>query len=240
MSTEDNVVATTPAEEAIQPEGTATPEGATEETVGAILQDKPEVDQIPKARLDKEIARRKEAEQQAQAAQKALADLQAKATSSDMTKAEITSDLQDIAREYDLDPKFISKLAGAIEARADAKVEEKLRPLNERDRQQKIDAAFSQGFNRAIENMPEYKDIVNPAVIKTLSLDPANANKTFSQLIADTYGSAIHGRKTIEITKPRAGAQDIDFSRAKSDPDYFKEIMRDPQLKKEYNDKMFN
>lgn len=238
MTTEDNVVST-PAQEVNEPEETVTPaqdaqEGTPqEETIGAVLHEKKEADAIPKARLDKEIARRKEAE-------RALAELQQKATTQSMSHQEITTDLRALADEHGIDAGFLNKLATAIKAQAEAGIEEKLRPLTERERQQKIDAAFNVGFSKAMDNLPEYKEVVNPAVIKTLSLDPSNANKTFRQLIEETYGNAITGRKTIERATPRGGASggELDFRRAKTDSAYFKEIMADPALKKQYNDRM--
>jgi hypothetical protein len=238
MTTENDVV-TTPAEEVVQPEGTATPTPEPEATVGQVLHEKPEPETIPKARLDKEIARRKEAEARAE---NALAELSKRAASEGMSKAEITTDLQALANKHNIDPGFLNELAGSIKAQAEAGIEERLRPLAEREKQQKIDSAFNQGFTRALENMPDYKDIVNPAVIKTLSLDPSNANKTFSQLIEDTYGNALGGRKSIERTTPRGGnaSGQLDYERANKDGDYFKEVMADPTLKKQYNDRMIS
>jgi uncharacterized protein YfcZ (UPF0381/DUF406 family) len=239
MTTEDNVVST-PAEEVNQPEETVTPaqEGTQvsepqEETIGSVLQEKREPDAIPKARLDKEIARRKEAE-------RALAELQQKATTQSMTREEINTDLRALADEHGIDAGFLNKLATAIKAQAEAQIEEKLRPLTERERQQKIDAAFNVGFSKAMDNLPEYKDVVNPSVIKTLSLDPSNANKTFRQLIEETYGNALAGKRTIERATPRGGATsgDLDFRRARTDSAYFREVMADPTLKKQYNDRL--
>jgi len=86
--------------------------------------------------------------------------------------------------------------------------------------------------------MPEYENLVNREVIKVLSLDPKNANKTFAQLIEETYGKAITGKRTIETTKPGGGKEptEIDFDKALKDTEYFKEIMSNPTLKKKYND----
>lgn len=235
--TQENDVVTTPAEEVKQPdEETVTSTEPQEETIGEVLKSQAEEksDHIPKARLDKEIARRKELEN-------ALAELQAKAKEESMSKREISSDLNALAVEHNIDAGFLNQLASAIKAQAEADIEERLKPLTEREKQAKIDAAFKQGFERAIGNMPEYRDIVNPSVIKTLSLDPANANKTFPQLIEETYGNALGGKKTIEKAVPRGGnaSGQLDYERAKRDTAYFKEVMADPTLKKQYNDRLF-
>ena len=58
-------------------------------------------------------------------------------------------------------------------------------------RDERIDKLFWEAFNKTIATMPEYKDIVEPEVIKTLSLKPENSNITFAQIIIDTYGSLL-------------------------------------------------
>jgi hypothetical protein len=153
------------------------------------------------------------------------------------TKSEIKDELDDILSEYpDVDPKFIKNFASTMEKR----FEQKLRPIEEKDKQSKIDGVFKTHFEKSMENMPEYKDIVNPDVIKVLSLDPKNSDKTFSQLIEETYGRAIGGKRTMETAKPRGGKEPgtVDVEKAKRDPAYFREIMSDPNLKKQYNAKL--
>jgi len=56
-------------------------------------------------------------------------------------------------------------------------------------------------------------------VIKALAFNPANKNKTYSQLLDEAYGNALTGRRTIETTTPRGGAKDtkVDMQRAQSD-----------------------
>lgn len=237
--TQENDVVTTPAEEVNQPETTEnqeqeTPEEEKEETIGEAFSEKKETDHIPKARLDKEIARRKELEG-------ALAELQEKATQQDLSKSEISSDLTALAKEHDIDPSFLNKLAGAIKSQAEADFEERLKPFTEKEKQAKQDAAFKQGFDRAMANLQDLKDVVNPAVIKSLSLDPANSKKTFTQLIEEAYGNTVPGRKTVEKAVPRGGnaSGQLDYARAKRDPDYFKEVMADPVMKKQYNDREY-
>ena len=96
---------------------------------------------------------------------------------------------------------------------------------------------FTEHFTKTMAEMPEYEKIVNRDVIKTLALDPRNANKTFAQIIESAYGHLITGKRTLETTKPGGGKEDttIDFNKARSNGEYFKEIMADPELKKQYN-----
>lgn len=54
-----------------------------------------------------------------------------------------------------------------------------------------VDKLFQKYFTLAMDTMPEYKSIVDPAVIKELSLKAENSNKTFQQLITETYASKL-------------------------------------------------
>lgn len=162
------------------------------------------------------------------------------------SKAEVTDEIAAIAEEYDLKPDFLKKLAGSIRKdvekesskELDSKISDILKPIEAKDRQEKIDKVFDKHFSAAMADMPEFADIVNPAVIKSLSLDASNKDKTFSQLIEDTYGKAVPGKRTLENTKPGGGRapEGIDFDKARKDSKYFESIMADPAQKKEYNE----
>jgi hypothetical protein len=148
------------------------------------------------------------------------------------------SDLKELADKYDVDVNFINDLSGIIEKKHSSKYEEQLNELKGRDRQAQIDAAFKASFEKSMNSLPEYAGIVNPDIIKKLSLDPENQNKTFTQIIKETYGNAIGGRKTLETARPGEGRDndtDVDFAKAKTDAAYFSEIMADPAKKKAYN-----
>ena len=157
------------------------------------------------------------------------------------TKVEVAEDIAALGEEYGVDKQFLARLTGAIQARvkgeAATEVQETLRPIQEADRKQKFDEAFKTHFGKALEAMPEFKDIVNPEVIKTLSLQPANANKTFTQLIEETYGNAVPGKRSIETTQPGGGKEPepIDYAKAAKDQTYLAEILKDPVRKAEYN-----
>lgn len=153
---------------------------------------------------------------------------------------DVTDDLAAIGEEFGVDPKFMKKLGAAVSAKvaaAKAEVGQELAGLKEKDRSAELDRVFGTHFDSAIEAMPEFKDIANREVIKTLSLDPKNANKTFSQIIEETYGHAISGKRSIETTTPGGGKgpEPIDYARASRDNAYFSEIMKDPAKKAEYN-----
>lgn len=198
-------------------------EAKTEETVG-----------LPKYMEEKK---------RRQAVEKKLADLEASIKDGGVSKEDLTDDLESLTKEYeDVDPQFLGKLVSSIERRIEKKFEgrinEAVEPLKESAQEKRINDAFQTHFDKAMESMPEYKDLVDANVIKTLSLDPTNEDKTFPELIEETYGKFVTGRKTMEEkTTPGGGKEpeSVDFARAKKDPAYFSEIMKNPRLKAEYN-----
>lgn len=158
------------------------------------------------------------------------------------SKKEVSQELKDIAEEHNIDPDFLDKLARSIKAQTKAELEgefsSKMKPIEEKERKAAQDKKFDEIYSNILETMPEYKSIVNKEVIKTLSLNPANANKTFAKILEESYGHLIQGKKTIETTSPRGGQEDIaiDYAKAVKDSKYFAEIMADPDLKRKYNE----
>lgn len=217
----------------VAPEVTDAPK---EETVGEALE-------IPEAEMPKEDTVSLKKYMTEKNARKELeAQLQALQDAPNRTSKQVSTDLKALADEHNVDVDFLEKLTDTIEARNEAKTEAKLQPLREKERQEKIETAFSSAYDRTMALMPEYAHVVNRNVIKTLSLDPANKNKTFTQIIEEAYSSAIGGKKTVERATNRVASigGDLDYARAKSDNDYFREVMSDPVLKKQYNDKLFS
>lgn len=152
------------------------------------------------------------------------------------TKSEIRADLQAIADKYDVDVDFLTELSSTIYSKAKEEAETAIKPILEEKNREKVDKVLMDNINRALEAMPEYEAVVNKEVLKSLSKLPENRNKTFQQIIEETYGKSVPGKKTMETSIPRGGKDvDIDWSRV-HDADYFKEIMADPDLKKKYNE----
>lgn len=156
---------------------------------------------------------------------------------------EVSEDIEAIASEYDgVDKNFLNKYAAAVEAKAvkkaQALIDEKLQPLETERKQQQIDKVFKSHFAKAMDELPQYEGVVNEEVIKALSLLPQNSSKTFAQLIEETYSGAIRGKRTLETTVPRGGAASgtFDPERANSDVTYLREVLADPQMKKQYDE----
>lgn len=211
---------------------------AKEETIADAIQDKEETkipDSIPYNRFKEKVEENKELASRVEELEKAI-------QSKDLSSREVSSEVKDIADEYGIDESVLDKLSQRLQAQAQATIEEKLAPLNAKEKAEKQDKVLSQMLERAFEAHPEYKGIANPDVIKQLALNPANANKTMSQIMNDTYGNAVQSpdRKTMETTSPGKSEviDSVDYDRAQRDSEYFAKIKADPKLKAEYNEKM--
>lgn len=179
-----------------------------EQTIGELHKDtsSEKPKQVPIERLDKEIQKRKELERQLE---------------------EIKSQMED----EDEDP------TPAEETKVD-KLQKEIEQLKNKEAQKELDAVINKNIDEALKDAPEYKDIINRDVIARLIKDPANKDKTYLQVLDEAYGNAIGGKRTIETTTPRGGAekQKVDMARAKKDPAYRKEVLKDPDLRKQYNE----
>lgn len=177
-----------------------------------------------------------------QAFEKKVADLEAQIAAG-ATREEISSDVNDIANEYNIDPTFLATLTKSIESKLEGKIQDKLKPITEEKERAKFEVTFNERLTNAIENMPEYEKVINPTVIKQLFLlrdengKLVNGNISLEQLIENTYANAIGGKRTMESGKPtgRQEPAEIDFDKAKRDTTYFSEIMSNPTLKAKYN-----
>lgn len=220
-----------------QAEEVKTATETTEQTLGEISN--PEVKQDPKTvGLDKFLDIKRENKE----LRNQLSEL-ANRIEQGENKQDIAQDLEELAEEHQIDKSFLNKLAKSIEKRAEERLEatlsQKLEPITKVEREKQFNDSFNKALNRALEQMPEYKDVVNENTIKALATSPLNANKTMTQIIEETYSNNITGKGNIETTKVNGGKEPdtLDYEKAKNDADYFKEIMSNPKLKKEYNEK---
>lgn len=203
-------------------------------TMEEILEDKKEVQTVPLATFLQLKKDKKEVEDRLQEIQNSA--------NKGATKSEIKMELKEIADKYDINPEFLSELSTAIYAKAKEETEEalntKLKPLEAKEKEKRIDEAFNEHFDKVIEELPEYANVVNKDVIKSLSLLPSNAKKTFQEIIEETYGKTVSGKQTMEVGTPRGGKDaTLDVSKM-NDPAYYKQVMANPELKKKYNEGM--
>lgn len=222
------------AEEAvITPAEAVTPEAEKAQTISEVIEATAPQEKKPETvGLDKFLELKKENKEMRQA-MKAIQD-KVDAGASD---SQVSSDIKAYAEEYGVDTKSVEKILEMADRRAEEKYGKQLKSVEEGTKAEKLEAAFTKHYGLAIDNMPEYKDIVNPSVIKTLSLQPQNANKTFPQLIEETYGNALTGKRTMDTTTPGGGkdAEPLDFAKANTNTSYFEKVMADPKLKAEYH-----
>ena len=209
----------------------------TEETIASAMDDKSESkvpDSIPYNRFKEKVDENKDLKERLEKLEQMAQD--------NASKKEVSSEVKDIAEEYGVDEEVLDKLAQRLQAQAQQTIDERLAPLTEKERREKQDKVLGQMLDKALESNPDFKDVVNPDVIKQLALNPANANKTMSQLITETYSNAVKPseKKTMESVSP--GKSDVidsvDYNRAQTDSEYFAKIKADPKLKAEYNKQM--
>lgn len=243
MAEEANI---TPVEEskdtAVEQNDAPEQDGAHEATVGELLNIEPK--ESPKKEEAIPLSSFLEMKKENKQLQKELKELR-KAIDEGATRKEVAADIKELSEKHGVDAEFLQDFASAIRSGSKKELEEELasqlKPLTEKEREKKIEEVFSTHFDKALDSAPEYKNVVNREVIKALSLNPANKNKTLNQIIDDAYGHLVQGRRTIETASPRAGKNDdnsLDVDRARSDSAYFKEVMSNPDLKKKYNEEM--
>ena len=171
------------------------------------------------------------------AAEKELKALRESMQYQEATQYEQVTGVDAIADKYNIDREFMNELKSTIENDLDAKYASK---ESAKEKADKFNDAFSKQYNTALERGPEFQAIANPDVIKTLATLPQNKNKTVSQLLEETYGNALTGKRTIETTQPGGGKdpEPLDIAKAEKDINYFNEVMADPKKKAQYNDQM--
>jgi uncharacterized coiled-coil protein SlyX len=179
-----------------EPTAETTPEVATEQTVGEMAGDtQPAPRVVDEHVFVAEKKARKAAERRIKELEQSIAN--------GATNAEISDDIADISEEFDVDPKFLQRLTEVTKAQAekelDAKYSEK---FSAKEKVEKFEDAFSKAYTEALNRGPEFSGIANVDVIKQLAQLPQNSRKTISQLIEETYGNALTGKRTIETTQP--------------------------------------
>lgn len=208
-----------------------TQEVANEQTIGDMVEEtQPEARVVDEHVFVAEKKARKAAERELKALKQSIEE--------GATQQEISDDIAEISDEYDIDPGFLQKLAQGIKAQTERDLDAKYASkLGEKEKKEKFDDAFAKAFNSAIERGPEFQAIANPDVIKTLARLPENSRKTVSQLLEETYGNALTGKRTIETTTPGGGKdpEPLDIKRAEQDIEYYKQVMADPKKKAQYN-----
>ena len=235
----DNIQNTNePAVIKVQPE--VVPAEVTEPSLGDVLQHEPTPE--PKAEtigLDKFLDIKKQNKE----LKKEMDKLKSQIESGDDVSS---ADINELADEYGVDKQFLKKFEASIRNQMstdfEAKVSEKLKPLEQAKKAEQANQTFESIYSQTLERMPEYANVIDKDSLRTLAFQKENSTLSLPQLIEKIYGRSISGKKTIETTTPRGGKdpQEIDFSLARSDKEYFTQIMADPSLKAKYNSNIEN
>lgn len=208
-------------------------EADPQETIGEMAGEVPAPRVVDEHIFVAEKVARKKAEKRIKALEKIIED--------GASQEEISDDIEEISEEYDIDPVFLTKIVASIKSKTEKDLEAKIESkFGDKDKTDKFDTAFANAFKIALERGPEFQAIANPEVIKTLAKLPQNSNKTVSQLLEETYGNALTGKRTIETTQLGGGKdpEPLDYDRAQTDLDYYNKVMADPKLKEQYNNRM--
>lgn len=203
-------------------------EEGTETTIAKVLgtEEPKKEDSVPMAVFLEEKKGRKALEKKVKELEEAVAN------GSKEEQSEVSDEIDALGEQYNVDKNFLRDLKKSI--KGDDSASKRLERLEQREREERFNSALSS----ALDGAPEYKEVVNKDVLKELAMLPKNANKTFEELLQETYGSAIRGKRTIETTKPRGGKSpdsDFDPKRLKDDPEYMDEIESNPKLKEKYS-----
>ena len=155
--------------------------------------------------------------------------------------SDVSEDIDAIAEEFNIDKSFLKKLEKSILSKRDKELDEKLserlKPIEQAEKLKEVSNRFDNVYTQTLERMPEYSNVIDKDVVKSLAMLKENSMLSLPQLVEKIYGKSVSGKKTIETTVPRGGKgpQEIDFALAKKDVTYFREIMADPNLKAKYN-----
>lgn len=220
----------------------------TPETLGDVLhEEKPKNEAVPLKKFMDEKRSRQEAEAQVESLQAQIAQLQ-QGTLSGMPVGQINDHIKAITDKYpDVSPEFIAEVISTATTVSAKQIREeiekdynpKLEAIERERSAEKMDQRFTELYSKTIKEMPEYKGIVNKEAIKALALNPVNKSKTMAQIIEETYGNAIVGRKSIEPAhasrEPEAPNTDNPTT-----PEDWDKIERDPVARKKWADQAQN
>jgi predicted DNA-binding protein YlxM (UPF0122 family) len=209
---------------------TETPQEKPKETMENIVEEKKEKRVVPESTF-------LEMKNENKSLKKEMADLK-KLVESGASKQEVSASISELADQYQVDKNFLTGLVTAIKQEAKQEMEEKLKPMQEKEKRETFDKKFADKFNEALEEMPEFKTVADMEVIKALAMRPENKDKTFEDLLEKAYGKFVtREKKTLEPNTPNGGKDvGVDFQKAQTDKEYFKQIMSNPETKKIYNE----
>lgn len=184
-----------------------------------------------------------------------------KSNTPNQTDAELEREVTKLSDKWKANPDFVREMLSASKGLTTKEINEKF--LKAKDAKEKEDEddedeqnapkrevvnidtsrlgkAVDEMLTSFLADMPEYKDIVNSEVIKSLVLaNPnKNMNRTMNDLVEEVYGKAVAGKKGIDSSKPNSGKNDtVDLSKPLNQEEY-RDVMADKDQRKSYVDNL--
>lgn len=153
--------------------------------------------------------------------------------------SETPANIKAISEQYDIDENVLNAILKATKEKVREELEAELNPkLAELENIKKENSIkdFNNKFNSALEDtlneMPEYKDLIDTDDLKTWVKSGKYSKLNMSQLIEQKYGKFVAGKKTIEQGHSAKEAEIPDVSNM-TDSDYMK-LDSDPNLREEW------
>lgn len=154
-----------------------------------------------------------------------------------MSVGQVSDELKTLAADHNVDESFLAQLVGTVQKATkeeitkelQGNVDSRLSVFEQAENKRQMEAKLESMLSKALGEMPEYKEVVNQDVIKTLAVQPSNAKKTMQQLIEETYEAALGGKKTLEQGT---------HGRSKMEPEYtdnFDEIESNPEAREKWS-----
>ena len=139
-----------------------------------------------------------------------IKQLQEQVKAGGTTAAAAKDELDELAEEFELDPKFVKKLATTLENKTAKSIENKylgdIKDIKAKGDQQtaatqaaRVAKAVDLEIERVIKDRPEFAKIANPAAIKKYVLaDQSNLGKNMDDIFEEIYGGAVKDPASID------------------------------------------
>lgn len=158
-------------------------------------------------------------------------------------ETEINSeDLDDLAKEFDLDPGFVKKFAKTVEARAEKRAEAKIAPIIQKERETESVNNFNRDFDKSILAVYGQEAEKFREHFQRLAFDPNLVHYDTLEALREAYFPTLKAAaKPTKDTNVEGGSQaapgksdaeTIDF--AKMDEDTHIKVLKDSKLRAQY------
>jgi len=168
-----------------------------------------QIAQDQRKRAEKAEAEKSAADSVVSALQEEVAKLKNAGVTGEKSVLQVNDELRRLSMEHNIDETFLASLVSTVRSATTKEIREelekdyspKITKIESERSQEKMDVKFNELYANVLADMPEYKNVVNKNVIKTLVFNPENAKKTLPQIVEEVYGASIAGKKSIELSR---------------------------------------